>query len=112
LNQIFDVFIREFSGYAVGLHGKPGNSDRQRELLLVFLASCAPRLPLVANLDAFLADFSDSRDKVEFLDLVDHLSDEEQMLSSAYTYDGLHLNSAAYEIWVKEINRVLDAESE
>ena len=34
LNQIFDIFIREFSGYAVGLHGKPGNSDRQRELLL------------------------------------------------------------------------------
>jgi len=34
LNQIFDVFVREFSGYAVGLHGKPGNSDRQRELLL------------------------------------------------------------------------------
>jgi acyl-CoA dehydrogenase len=34
LNQIFDVFVREFSAYAVGLHGKPGNSDRQRELLL------------------------------------------------------------------------------
>ncbi len=37
LNQIFDVFIREFSGYAVGLHGKPGNSDRQRESLLGLL---------------------------------------------------------------------------
>ena len=34
LYQIFDVFIREFSGYAVGLNCKPGNSDRQRELLL------------------------------------------------------------------------------
>lgn len=34
LNQIFDVFVREFSAYAVGLHGKPGNSDRQRDLLL------------------------------------------------------------------------------
>jgi acyl-CoA dehydrogenase len=34
LNLIFDVFIREFSGYAVGLHGKPSNSDRQRESLL------------------------------------------------------------------------------
>ncbi|NOR40394.1 MAG: acyl-CoA dehydrogenase [Gammaproteobacteria bacterium] len=34
LNQIFAVFIREFSSYAVGLHGKPGNSDKQRDSLL------------------------------------------------------------------------------
>jgi lysophospholipase L1-like esterase len=74
--------------------------------------ACSPLLPLVADLDSFLAEFADSREKVEFLDLVDLLSDEKQMLSSAYTYDGLHLNSAAYEIWVKEINKVLEAEAE
>jgi len=34
LNQIFDVFVRDFSTYAVGLHGKPANSAQQRELLL------------------------------------------------------------------------------
>jgi lysophospholipase L1-like esterase len=74
--------------------------------------ACSPVLPLVTDLNSFLAEFADSHDRVEFLDLVDLLSDEKQMLSSAYTYDGLHLNSAAYEIWVKEINKVLDEETE
>jgi acyl-CoA dehydrogenase len=34
LNQIFAVFVRDFSSYAVDLHGKPGNSERQCESLL------------------------------------------------------------------------------
>jgi acyl-CoA dehydrogenase len=34
LNQIFDVFVRDFSAYATTLHGKPGNSDEQRALIL------------------------------------------------------------------------------
>jgi len=34
LNQIFDVFVRDFSIYATTLHGKPGNSDAQRGLIL------------------------------------------------------------------------------
>jgi len=34
LNQVFDLLVRDFSAYAVGLHGKPGNTERQRELLL------------------------------------------------------------------------------
>jgi len=34
LNQIFDVFVRDFSIYATTLHGKPGNSDEQRALIL------------------------------------------------------------------------------
>ena len=34
LNQIFDVFVRDFSAYATGLHGKPGNSPEQRSLIL------------------------------------------------------------------------------
>jgi acyl-CoA dehydrogenase len=34
LNQVFDVFVRDFSAYATGLHGKPGNSEAQRELIL------------------------------------------------------------------------------
>ena len=34
LNQLFDVFVRDFSAYATGLHGKPGNSEAQRELIL------------------------------------------------------------------------------
>ena len=33
LNQVFDVFVRDFSGYATALHGKPGNTDRQRRLI-------------------------------------------------------------------------------
>jgi len=34
LNQIFDVFVRDFSIYATTLHGKPGNSARQQALIL------------------------------------------------------------------------------
>jgi acyl-CoA dehydrogenase len=33
LNQVFDVFVRDFSVYATELHGKPGNSDGQRALI-------------------------------------------------------------------------------
>ena len=34
LNQVFDVFVRDFSAYATGLHGKPGNTGAQRALIL------------------------------------------------------------------------------
>jgi len=33
LNQLFDVFVRDFSVYATELHGKPGNTEAQRALL-------------------------------------------------------------------------------
>ena len=33
LNQVFDVFVRDFSAYATGLHGKPSNSWRQQKLI-------------------------------------------------------------------------------
>jgi acyl-CoA dehydrogenase len=47
LNQIFAVFIREFSVYAVDLHGKPGNSEQQQGALLGLVK--AP----IANPDQF-----------------------------------------------------------
>ena len=34
LNQIFDVFVRDFSVYATILHGKAGNTAEQQELIL------------------------------------------------------------------------------
>lgn len=34
LNQVFDVFVRDFSVYATELHGKPGNSDEQRAMII------------------------------------------------------------------------------
>jgi len=34
LNQVFDVFVRDFSIYATTLHGKPGNSTEQQKLIL------------------------------------------------------------------------------
>ena len=37
LNQVFDVFVRDFSIYATGLHGKPGNTDEQRSLILALV---------------------------------------------------------------------------
>jgi acyl-CoA dehydrogenase len=33
LNQIFDVFVRDFSAYATELHGKHGNTEAQRALM-------------------------------------------------------------------------------
>ncbi len=47
LNQVFDVFVRDFSAYATGLHGKPGNTDEQRTLIRELIM--AP----VANPDQF-----------------------------------------------------------
>lgn len=41
LDQIFNVFVRDFSGYAVELHGKSGNTDRQRELALKLIRAPA-----------------------------------------------------------------------
>ncbi len=37
LNQMFDVFVRDFSAYATGLHGKPGNTEAQRALILALI---------------------------------------------------------------------------
>jgi acyl-CoA dehydrogenase len=47
LNQVFDVFVRDFSAYATGLHGKPGNTEAQRALILGLIM--AP----VANAEQF-----------------------------------------------------------
>ena len=33
INQIFAVFVRDYSGYATELYGKPSNSSRQRKLI-------------------------------------------------------------------------------
>jgi acyl-CoA dehydrogenase len=42
INQIFDVFVRDFSMYATGLHGKPGNTDAQRGLILKLIMAPVP----------------------------------------------------------------------
>jgi acyl-CoA dehydrogenase len=39
LNQMFDVFVRDFSAYATELHGKPANSDAQRALIRALIAA-------------------------------------------------------------------------
>jgi len=75
-------------------------------------AGCVPVLPMVVELDAYLGELAQEHERVQYLDLVGLLSDENRMLSSVYTYDGLHLNSAGYAIWVNEINRVLSARAE
>ncbi|TDG11395.1 acyl-CoA dehydrogenase [Seongchinamella unica] len=41
LNQIFDVFVRDFSTYAAELHGKPANTDQQRQFLLELIQAPA-----------------------------------------------------------------------
>jgi acyl-CoA dehydrogenase len=39
LDQMFAMFIRDFSVYAAELHGKPSNSDQQRKLILDLIAA-------------------------------------------------------------------------
>jgi acyl-CoA dehydrogenase len=47
VNQIFDVFVRDFSAYATTLHGKSGNTDQQRALIIDLIKAPA------ANPDQF-----------------------------------------------------------
>lgn len=42
IDQIFDVFVRDFSAYALQLHSKPSNSDAQMELCLTMIARPEP----------------------------------------------------------------------
>ena len=42
LNQVFDVFVRDFSAYATDLHGKPGNTDAQRKLIRALIQAPVP----------------------------------------------------------------------
>jgi len=41
LNQVFDVFVRDFSVYATELHGKPSNSTAQRDRILQLIRAPA-----------------------------------------------------------------------
>jgi acyl-CoA dehydrogenase len=42
MNQMFDMFIRDFSAYAVNLYGKPGNSPAQYEAIMGMIKHPAP----------------------------------------------------------------------
>ena len=43
------------------------------------------------------------KQKIEFVDLTDKLSDKKGLLNADYTYDGLHANAKAYEIITKAV---------
>lgn len=51
----------------------------------------------VAKLNAHLQNFA-TEHSLQFLDINSHLSDN-SILNTRYTVDGVHLNSAAYEVW-------------
>jgi lysophospholipase L1-like esterase len=72
------------------------------------IAVCAAALPMIAELNTYLIELSEADERVQYLDLAGPLSDENRMLARALTSDGVHLTSAAYEIWAKEISRVLE----
>ena len=44
MNQMFDLFIRDFSTYAVGLYGKPLNTDEQLEKILKMIRRPVPNV--------------------------------------------------------------------
>ena len=76
------------------------------------VAVCGAALPMIAELNTYLVELSDENEPVQYLDLAGPLSDENRMLAREFTNDGVHLTSAAYEIWANEINRVLSEEAE
>ncbi|MDE6723052.1 MAG: hypothetical protein K2J55_02535, partial [Eubacterium sp.] len=43
------------------------------------------------------------KQKIEFVDLTNKLSDKKGMFNAEYTYDGLHANAMAYEIITKAV---------
>ena len=43
------------------------------------------------------------KQKIEFVDLTDELSNKKGLLNADYTYDGLHANAKAYEIITKAV---------
>lgn len=45
----------------------------------------------------------------DFIDANEHLSNPEEGLRAQFTYDGVHLTEAAYEVWANELTAVLDA---
>ncbi|HZJ84660.1 MAG TPA: acyl-CoA dehydrogenase family protein, partial [Syntrophomonadaceae bacterium] len=44
MNQMFDMFVRDFSTYAVGLYGKPQNTDAQLEKILQMIKRPVPNV--------------------------------------------------------------------
>ena len=42
LNQMFGVFVRDFSGYATELYGKPSNSGRQQKMIRKLIKAPVP----------------------------------------------------------------------
>ena len=42
MNQMFDVFVRDFSSYAMGLYGKPLNTPEQIEAIEKMLKRPVP----------------------------------------------------------------------
>ena len=44
INQMFDVFIRDFTGFAIELYGKPINSDEQLEKIMKMVKRPVPNL--------------------------------------------------------------------
>lgn len=56
----------------------------------------------ISALNAMIKNIAE-RQKVQYLDLTDALSDENGMLKAEYTFDGLHTNAAAFEVIAKAI---------
>ncbi len=44
MNQMFDMFVRDFSAYAVGLYGKPQNTEAQLEKILQMIKRPIPNV--------------------------------------------------------------------
>ena len=60
----------------------------------------------VDKLNKLLSDYA-KRNNIDYIDLNSKMSTKDNFLRPELTWDGVHLNSAGYRIWVKEVEIVL-----
>lgn len=76
---------------------------------LVFYTRYSPDVnPSVSRLNALLMDFWKKENRT-YLSVNEEIS-EGEVLKQAFTPDGIHLNSAGYRVWLKQINAFLKRE--
>jgi lysophospholipase L1-like esterase len=59
----------------------------------------------VKNVNEELRRIADAKTRVAFLDLYPSFLDDNGRLKSDFTYDGLHLSAAGYEVWADILRR-------
>lgn len=60
----------------------------------------------VAKLNSLLLDYA-HKNNIDYIDLNSRMSTRDNFLRPELTWDGVHLNSEGYKIWVREVEKIL-----